>query len=126
MSEYLIMPVMAASLETPSWVSWTLPSVAALMRIVPLVETPLQARAIAGLPCSLRLGHYLMADVELRHLEDPMWLREHAGHHLVLKTGEEVQVGLGQLTQSAWRVKEISLLAILRLPPPCYTPREAA
>lgn len=125
MSEYLILPVVAVTIDKPVTITWKLPGVAQLLRVVPLVDTPMQARAIANLPCSLQLAHYTMADVELRHLEDATWLRNRCGHHLVMKTGDDIVLGLGSLSQQAWRVKEVSLLTIVRLPPSCFTPRES-
>lgn len=126
-NEYLILPVLNVTLGTePTWVSWKLPGVAALQRLIVLVTYPRQAMAIAGLSCSLRLGHYTMQDVELRHLEDAVWLQRNANHHLVMKTGDEITIGLGPMLRETWRVGEVSMTAILRLPPPCFTPRDAA
>lgn len=125
MSEYLILPIVEVSIDKPATITWKLPSVAQLLRVVPLVDTPMQARVIAKLPCSLQLAHYTMADVELRHLEDATWLRNHVGHHLVMKAGDDIVLGLGELQQGLWRVREVSLLTIVRLPPSCYTPRES-
>lgn len=126
MTQYLVLPIHTVQLGGSVRVSWTIPRVGALQRILAMVENSLQARVIGSMPCAAQFAHYTMADVELARLEDPIWLQKHVRHHLVMKSGDELAVGFGPLLREAWRVKEIGMTAILRLPPSCFEPREVA
>lgn len=126
MSEYLVLPIVNVTVGKMAVTAcWVMPCVAQLVRIMPLVDTPMQDRAIAALPCRLLLGNYVVSDLEMRHLSDPGWLNSNVGRRLVLKAGEGISITCGELPREPWRISEVSLMAIVRLPPSC-TPRAGA
>jgi len=100
---------------------WVVPGVMALHRMLFLVDTHVQGLRLRDMMCRLQLPG-VNVQATCAELETPAELQAIAGRYLVLPMAGRV-VLLVPRRSTGMPVFEVSVLAIMKLPPPCFEPK---